>query len=126
MTVTHINPAALHTNPAFSQATLVKGGSTLYIGEQNGTDETGAITGDFGEQTRQALKNVLACLAEVGADQSSVAKLTIYFKQGESIQEGFAASGEVWGPHPTAITVLPVPALGRPEALVGIEAIASV
>jgi enamine deaminase RidA (YjgF/YER057c/UK114 family) len=126
MTITHINPATLHKNAAFSQATLVKGGHTLYIGEQNGTDSEGAITGDFGEQTRQALKNVLACLTEVGADQSAVAKLTIYFKEGESIQEGFAASGDVWGMNATAITVIPVPALGRPEALVGIEAIASV
>jgi enamine deaminase RidA (YjgF/YER057c/UK114 family) len=126
MTITHINPATLHTNPAFSQATLVKGGHTLYIGEQNGTDGDGAITGDFGAQTRQALKNVLACLAEVGADQSAVVKLTIYFKHGESIADGFAASGEVWGQNATAITVIPLPALGRPEALVGIEAIASV
>ena len=126
MTITHINPATLHKNPAFSQATLVEGGRTLYIGEQNGTDGEGAISGDFGAQTRQALKNVLACLAEVGADQTAVAKLTIYFKEGESIQEGFAASGDVWGMNATAITVIPVPALGRPEALVGIEAIASV
>ena len=126
MTITHINPATLHKNPAFSQATLVEGGRTLYIGEQNGTDGEGAISGDFGAQTRQALKNVLACLAEVGADQTAVAKLTIYFKEGESIQEGFAASGDVWGMNATAITVIPVPALGRAEALVGIEAIASV
>ncbi len=126
MTITHINPATLHKNPAFSQATLVEGGRTLYIGEQNGTDSEGVITGDFGAQTQQALKNVLACLAEVGADQSAVAKLTIYFKEGESIQDGFAASGDVWGQNATAVTVIPVPALGRPEALVGIEAIASV
>ena len=126
MTITHINPATLHKNPAFSQATLVEGGRTLYIGEQNGTDAEGAISGDFAAQTRQALTNVLACLAEVGADQTAVAKLTIFFKQGESVQEGFAASGDVWGMNATAITVIPVPALGRPEALVGIEAIASV
>jgi enamine deaminase RidA (YjgF/YER057c/UK114 family) len=126
MTITHINPATLHKNPAFSQATLVDGGRTLYIGEQNGTDVDGAITGDFGAQTRQALKNVLACLAEVGADQTAVVKLTIYIKHGESVQEGFAASADVWGQNATAITVIPVPALGRPEALVGIEAIASV
>ena len=126
MTITHINPATLHTNPAFSQATLVEGGRTLYIGEQNGTDSEGTISGDFGAQTRQALSNIIACLTEVGADQSAVAKLTIFFKQGESVQEGLAASGDVWGRFPTAITVIPVPALGRPEALVGIEAIANV
>jgi len=126
MTITHINPATLHTNPAFSQGVLVEGGRTLYIGEQNGTDADGIISGDFAAQTRQALQNVLAVLAEVGADQTAVVKLTIYFRAGESVQEGFAASGDVWGMNPTAITVIPVPALGRPEALVGIEAIAVV
>ena len=126
MTITHINPATLHKNPAFSQATLVEGGRTLYIGEQNGTDAEGAIAGDFGAQTRRALQNVLAILADVGVDQTAVAKLTIYMKQGESIQDGFAASGEVWGQHATAITVMQVPEFGRPEALVGIEAIAVV
>ena len=124
MTITHINPATLHRNPAFSQAVLAEGGRTLYIGEQNGTDSEGAISGDFATQTKQAFQNVIAILTEVGADQSSVVKLTIYFKVGESIQEGFAASGEVWGQNATAITVIPLPALGRPEALVGIEAIA--
>lgn len=126
MTITHINPASLHKNPAFSQATLAEGGRTLYIGEQNGTDSDGAIGGDFSAQTRQALSNVLAILQDVGADQTAVAKLTVYFKDGESVQEGFAASSDVWGMHATAITVIPVPALGRPEALVGIEAIAVV
>jgi len=124
--ITHINPASLHSNPAFSQGVLAEGGRTLYIGEQNGTDANGAISGDFGAQTRQALRNVLAVLAEVGADQSAVVKLTIYLRHGEDITAGFAASAEVWGQHPSALTVVQVSALGRPEALVGIEAIAVV
>jgi len=131
MTVTHINPAALHTNPAFSQATLVthgpgEGGRTLYIGEQNGTDSTGAISGDYADQTRQALRNVLAILAEVGADQSNVARMTIYIAEGQDPNAGYAASAEVWGQHPTAVTVLIVSRLGRPDALVGIEVVADV
>ena len=51
MTITHINPASLSSNPAFSQATLVEGGRTLYIGEQNGTDGAGEIAGGLEEQT---------------------------------------------------------------------------
>jgi 2-iminobutanoate/2-iminopropanoate deaminase len=69
---------------------------------------------------------VLAILAEVGADQSNVAKMTIYIAEGQDPNEGFAASGEVWGRHRTAVTVLVVPQLGRPEALVGIEVVANV
>lgn len=33
MTLTHINPATLRRNPAFSRAVLAEGGRTLYIGE---------------------------------------------------------------------------------------------
>ena len=31
MTITHINPESLHTNPAFSQGVLAEGGRTLYV-----------------------------------------------------------------------------------------------
>jgi 2-iminobutanoate/2-iminopropanoate deaminase len=126
MTITHINPDALHTNPAFSQGVLAEGGRTLYVGEQNGTDAEGRISGDYADQTRQALRNVLAVLAEVGADQSNVVKMTIHIAEGQDPNAGYAASAEVWGYNPTAVTVLVVRALGRPEALVGIEVIAVV
>src|SRR5690606_33921857 len=43
VTITHINPDSMHKNPAFSQGVLVEGGRTLYVGEQNGVDATGAI-----------------------------------------------------------------------------------
>jgi enamine deaminase RidA (YjgF/YER057c/UK114 family) len=92
---------------------------TLYVGGQNGTDATGAIVeGGLGAQTEQALRNVLAVLAEAGADQSNVVRMAVYVAAGQSIDEGFGASMRVWGPHATSITVLFVAALGRPEALV--------
>ena len=126
MTISHINPASLHKNPAFSQGVLAEGGRTLYIGEQNGTDAEGRITGDYADQTRQALRNVLTILAEVGADQSNVVRMTIYIAEGQDPNAGYAASAEVWGYNATAVTVLVVRALGRPEALVGIEVTAVV
>lgn len=126
MTITHINPPALHENPEFSQATLVEGGRTLYIGGQNGTDATGAIVpGGTKPQALRALENVKAILADVGGDQSNVVKLTVYYHREASLPELFAASGEAWGDYPTAITVLQVHALARPDALVEIEAIAN-
>jgi len=127
MTITHINPDSLHKNPAFSQAVLVDGGRTLYIGEQNGVDDTGAIVaGGTGPQTVAAYQQIRTILAEVGADQSNVVRLTIYLAPEASLEEGFAASATAWGPYPTAITVIRVAALGRPDALIGIEAIAVV
>ena len=77
-------------------------------------------------QTEQALRNVLAVLAEAGADQANVVRMAVYVAAGQSVDEGFAASMRVWGQHPTAITVLFVAALGRPDALVEIEAVAAI
>ena len=126
MEITHLNPATSFTNPAFSQGVLVRGASnTLYVGGQNATDASGAIIeGGIGPQTEQALKNVLAVLAEAGADQTNVVRLAVYLVDGQSVDEGYAASAKVWGPHPTALTVLLVASLGRPDALVEIEAVA--
>lgn len=128
MEITHLNPDSLFSNPAFSQGVLVRDASTtLYVGGQNGTDGSGAIVeGGLGAQTEQALRNVLAVLAEAGADQSNVVRMAVYVAAGQSVDEGFAASMRVWGQHPTAITVLFVGALGRPDALVEIEAVAVV
>jgi 2-iminobutanoate/2-iminopropanoate deaminase len=124
MTLTHVNPDQLHTSPAFSQGVLVDGGRTLYVGGQNGTDTGGQITGDTGEQTSQAFSNVLAVLAAAGAGPEHVAKLTIYLHVEADLNAGFAASRDSWGDRPTAITVLRVAGLARPEALVEIDAIA--
>lgn len=127
MTITHINPEGMHKNSAFSQAVLVDGGRTLYIGEQNGVDATGALVpGGAKAEAIAALEQIKLVLADVGADQSNVVKMTVYYPKQTSLDEIFAASGEAWGDHPTAITVLQVHAMGRPGALVGIEAIASV
>ena len=128
MEITHLNPDTLFTNPAFSQGVLVRGAhDTLYVGGQNGTDASGAIVaGGLGPQTEQALANVLAVLAEAGADQSNVVRMAIYLVAGESVDEGYAASLKVWGPNPTALTAAIVPSLGRPDALVEIEVVAVV
>jgi len=36
MSLSHLNPSALHTNPAFSQGVRIDGGTLLVIGGQNG------------------------------------------------------------------------------------------
>jgi 2-iminobutanoate/2-iminopropanoate deaminase len=123
--VTHVNPDRLHKNPAFSQGTIVETGRLLIVGGQNGTDAEGNITGDAVTQSKQALQNVLTVLEAAGAGPEDVARLGIYVAEGVDINEAYQEAGKVWGPHPTAIVVLRVAGLGRPEALVEIEAIAA-
>jgi 2-iminobutanoate/2-iminopropanoate deaminase len=67
---------------------------------------------------------VIAVLAEAGADQSHVAKLNIYLQAGGDVTAGYQAAAEVWGRHPTAITVLQVAGFDRPEGIVEIVALA--
>ncbi len=127
MKITHVNPDGLYRHPAFSQAVVVEGGKTIYIGGQNGILADGTLAGDdLASQTEQAYRNILEILKAVGASQKNVAKLTIYVLKGQNIQEGFAAAQKVWGNVPTAISVSIVESLAVPGALVEIEGIAAV
>ncbi|MEO7427588.1 MAG: RidA family protein [Fibrobacteria bacterium] len=127
MKITHVNPEGLRKSPAFSQAVLVEGGKTLYIGGQNGFRPDGSLAGaDLASQTEQAYKNILEILKSAGASQENVVKQTIYVVKGENIQIGFTAARKAWGDFPTAISVAVVEGLGAPGAnvLVEIEAVA--
>jgi enamine deaminase RidA (YjgF/YER057c/UK114 family) len=130
MTVTHINPEALHRSPAFTQAVRVSGAATMvYVGGQNGVDHAGSLVGpDLASQARQALANLQECLKAAGGTIDNVVKWTILVRDGEPLHDGFAAFTEAWGgrPNPPAITVALVSSLAVPGAVVEIEAIAAI
>jgi enamine deaminase RidA (YjgF/YER057c/UK114 family) len=122
--LTPVDPPQLHYSPAFAQGMIVPSGPTLYVGGQNGTDNTGTLLDGLEAQTEQAMRNLLAVLAEAGAGPEHVAKLTIYLAVGVDPGAAFAASRAVWGDRRTTVAVLAVtPA--RPGALVEIEAVAT-
>ena len=124
--LTPIDPAGLHRSPAFAQGMILPAGATLFVGGQNGTDSDGELVeGGLGPQTEQALRNVLAVLAEAGSGAEHTAKMTIYLSPAVDPNDAYAASASVWGDHRTAVTVLAV-APAREGALVEIEAIAAV
>lgn len=129
--VRHLNPDALPTNPAFTQAVEVSGpAKTIYIGMQNAVDASRNIVGkgDIAAQTEQTLKNVQACLEAAGAGPEHLIHWTIYVVRGQSIQAGFEAGMRWWGnrPNPPANTVVIVPEMMPADFLIGIEAIAVV
>ena len=103
-----VDPPQLHQSPAFAQGMILPAGPTLYVGGQNGTDREGALLDGLGPQTEQALRNVLAVLAEAGTGPEHVAKLTIYLATGIDPGAAYAATGSVWGNRRTAVTVLAV------------------
>lgn len=124
MSLTHLNPESLPASPFFSQGVLDDATGTLYVGGQNGDDADGVMLEGFAAQTTQAYRNLLAVLDAAGYDQSNVVKLGIFIVGDEDPTEGLRAAGQVWGNQPTAITVLRVHGLARPDALVEVEAIA--
>jgi 2-iminobutanoate/2-iminopropanoate deaminase len=92
---------------------IIPAGPTLYVGGQNGIDNTGVLLDGLQAQTEQAMRNVLA---EAGTGPEHVAKLTIYLAAGVDPGSAYAATRTVWGDRRTAVTVLAVtPA--RPGAL---------
>jgi 2-iminobutanoate/2-iminopropanoate deaminase len=123
--VTPVDPEELHRSPAFAQGMIAPAGPTLYVGGQNGIDSSGKLLKGLRAQTEQALRNVLAVLAAAGTGPEHVVKLTIFLAPGIDPTDGYAATGDVWGDHRTAVTVLAV-APARPGALVEIDAIAAI
>lgn len=119
-----VDPPQVPHSPAFTQGMILPAGRTLYVGGQNGIDENGTLLEGLGPQTEQALRNVLAVLAEAGTDAEHVAKLTIYLTTDVDANDAYAASAKVWQ-HRTAVTVVAVP-MSRPGVLVEIEAVATV
>lgn len=122
---TPVDPPQMPESPAFAQGMIAPAGPTLYIGGQNGVDESGTLLEGLGAQTAQALRNVLAVLEAAGTGPEHVVKMTIYLAVGIDPMEAFAASADVWGTRRTAVTVLAVnPA--RAGALVEIEVVATI
>lgn len=128
MSLKHINPEGLPNQPAFSQGVQVTGRVSLVaVGGRNGVDaDDKVVSPELAAQTEQAFRNVLAVLAEAGASQADVIRLTICVVAGQSIEDGFVAAQTVWGEQRTAITVLQVAGLARPDCLVEIDALVAV
>jgi enamine deaminase RidA (YjgF/YER057c/UK114 family) len=128
--VSYLNPAELHSNPAFSQAVRIPAGHDLVVvGGQNGVDSSGfVVSSDLAGQARQAFRNLQACLQEANADLDHVVRWSIMIKDGAPLYEGFAAFVEIWGqrPNPPALSVAIVTGFAVTGALCEIEALAAV
>jgi enamine deaminase RidA (YjgF/YER057c/UK114 family) len=126
----HVNPEGMLRSPFFAQAVVVEQpAKTIYVGGQNGVDADGKLVGPgLREQSLQAYRNLAKVLEAEGATLADIVHWRIYVVEGQDIQAGLAAFGEVWhqGDPPPAITVLFVSALGGPGFLVEIDAVAAV
>jgi enamine deaminase RidA (YjgF/YER057c/UK114 family) len=103
-------------------------GELVFVAGMIGWDETGEFAGGLAAQVRQALRNIVAVLAEAGAEPSHVARLTWYVTSRAEYLAAQAEIGaayrEVMGRHYPAMAVVEVSALVEARALVEIEATA--
>jgi len=133
MPIRRINPPGLYDSVryGFSHATLQDGGRTLHLAGQVAWDKDCNVVGpgDLAAQTRQALANLKAVLAEAGATPADVVRLRTYVVDHSPEKLGVVLPeiGAFYeGATPAPNTFLGVSALALPDFLIEIEAVAAV
>jgi enamine deaminase RidA (YjgF/YER057c/UK114 family) len=108
---------------------IVATGPTVFVGGQIGWNAEQVFeSSDFVEQTRQALRNVIAVLAEAGGRPEHIVRLTWYVTDKREYAARLKEVGEayrsVMGRHFPTMTLLEVSGLVEDAAKVEIEATA--
>jgi enamine deaminase RidA (YjgF/YER057c/UK114 family) len=129
MSAEYLNPPTLSAPPGamYSQAVRVSAGETLYISGQVARDPAGKLVGegDVVAQYRQVWHNVGLALAAVGLRHEHLVKTTTYVVGEANIPPIRAVRKELAPAKAPTSTMLVVPALAIPGALVEIEAVAA-
>jgi enamine deaminase RidA (YjgF/YER057c/UK114 family) len=129
MSAEYLNPPTLSAPPGamYSQAVRVRAGETLYISGQVARDQAGKLVGegDVVAQYRQVWNNVGLALAAVGLRHEHLVKTTTYVVGEANIPPIRALRKELAPAKAPTSTMLVVPALAIPGALVEIEAVAA-
>jgi enamine deaminase RidA (YjgF/YER057c/UK114 family) len=105
-------------------------GDMIFVGGMIGWDEQGRFPEGLAAQTRQALANIAAVLAEGAARPEHITRMTWYVRDMDDYlarqSELGAAYRAVMGTHYPAMALVEVRRLAEPQALVEIEATAVV
>jgi enamine deaminase RidA (YjgF/YER057c/UK114 family) len=129
MSAEYLNPSTLSAPPGamYSQAVRVRAGETLYISGQVARDQAGKLVGegDVVAQYRQVWNNIGLALAAVGLRHEHLVKTTTYVVGEANIPPIRAVRKELAPAKAPTSTMLVVPALAIPGALVEIEAVAA-
>lgn len=128
MNAEYLNPETLSAPPGgmYSQAVRVRAGEQLYISGQVARDLAGKLVGegDVVAQYRQVWANVGLALAAVGLRHEHLVKTTTYVVGEANIPAIRAVRKELAPPKAPTSTMLVVPALAIPGALVEVEGVA--
>ncbi len=132
MSVDLIDPAGLLDPQMYRHMAVASGSRTVYLSGQVARDAEGRPVGagDLAAQVEQAYLNVATALESVGGTFADVAKLTIYVvdwspEKLADLGAGVGRAAERLGLDlAKPVTLLPVAALGEPDLLVEVDAVA--
>jgi enamine deaminase RidA (YjgF/YER057c/UK114 family) len=130
MKINLLQPAGLVQSPAFSHvAVLPAGATTIYVGGQNGVDDTGSVVSpDIAEQSVRAIDNASIALEAAGASLSDVVQWTVLIDANADLRAAYGAIAPrlARADAPPLVTAALVAGLGVPGALIEVSAIAAV
>jgi enamine deaminase RidA (YjgF/YER057c/UK114 family) len=127
MTLTVLQPPGWPRPKGYANG-MAGAGRVVVVAGQIGWDGEGRFAEGLVAQIGQALRNILAVLAEAGGGPQHIARLTWYVTDMQAYRDSGAALGPVWravmGRNFPAMAVVGVTSLVEPQALVEIEATA--
>ena len=131
MTITLLQPSGLVVSPAFSHVAVVPpGATTIYVGGQNGVDETGSlVSDDVAAQSVRAVENVALALNAAGATLGDIVQWSVLFDERADLQAAYGAIAAKLardGQAPPLVTAARVAGLGVRGALVEVSVVAAV
>ena len=131
MSVEHVNAPELAKPHGYSYAVVATGSRIVHLSGQVSTDADGNLVGegDLAAQAHQAMVNLVAALRATGADAKEVVKLNLYVvdftpEREAEMYKGLGTAAKETGMGRTATTLISVPALGVPGALIEIDGVA--
>lgn len=108
--------------PIIGYSRAVRVGSQIFVSGTTGTDASGKLAGDTYAQTKQALANIAAALAQAGASVENVVRTRLFMTDISQWEAAAKAHGEVFGAIRPATTMVQVAKLIDPAMLVELEA----
>ncbi len=132
MPIELLNPDGIPKPDVYRQVAVATGTRTVYLAGQVARTAEGQPVGadDLAAQIEQAYLNVATAMAAVGGSFADVAKLTIYIVDWRpdkmaALGEGVGRAAARLGIDPVRpVTLIGVAALGEPDLLVEVDAIA--
>ncbi len=132
MPVELLNPEGLPKPEVYRQVAVASGSRLVFLAGQVARTADGEPVGggDLAAQAEQAHLNVATAVAAVGGSFDDVAKITLYVVDWSpdrlaALGEGIARAAARLGADLTKpVTLIPVAALGEPDLLIEVDAIA--